>query len=250
MARWWKWSRFAVTREVKSELLDELPPDDAAAVRSRHDLNRVNSLMGNRGFLAGAMLRVAPKKATQRVLELGSGDGLCLLGVSRLLQGKWSEVDALLLDRQDIVRPETQKAFSSVGWKVNAVQRDVFEFLESPAAHKFDLVIANLFLHHFKEGELQRLFECAAAISIGFVAVEPRRNLWSLSTSRCLGVVGCNAVTRHDAVVSVRAGFHGRELSMLWPQKEGWELEERAIGLFSHLFTARHNGTAQDHGRS
>jgi hypothetical protein len=39
-------------------------------------------------------------------------------------------------------------------------------------------------------------------------------------------------------VLSVRAGFSGRELSALWP-KGDWLLEERHAGLFSHLFTAR-----------
>jgi hypothetical protein len=45
-------------------------------------------------------------------------------------------------------------------------------------------------------------------------------------------------VTRHDAVLSVRAGFAGRELSALWPSADGWKLEERRAGLFSHLFVA------------
>jgi hypothetical protein len=203
--------------------------------------------MGNRRILASAMVLITSKQENLRVLELGSGDGLCLLGVSRLLAGKWSAVDASLLDRQDIVLPETRKAFASVDWKVKAIQRDVFEFLNSPGDHKFDLVIANLFLHHFKESQLQRLLERASALSTGFVAVEPRRNLWSLNASRCLGAVGCNAVTRHDAVVSVRAGFRDKELSALWPQNEGWQLEERKMGLFSHLFTARRVETAWHH---
>jgi hypothetical protein len=47
-------------------------------------------------------------------------------------------------------------------------------------------------------------------------------------------------VTRHDAVVSVRAGFSGRELSQLWPRAPGWRLDERPQAPFSHLFTARH----------
>jgi hypothetical protein len=54
-----------------------------------------------------------------------------------------------------------------------------------------------------------------------------------------LWVVGCNDVTRHDAVVSVRAGFAGKELSPLWPEAPDWELAEHAAGSFSHLFIAR-----------
>jgi hypothetical protein len=50
-------------------------------------------------------------------------------------------------------------------------------------------------------------------------------------------VLGCNAVTRHDAVVSVRAGFAGKELSAAWPPG-AWQLEERVAWPFTHLFVA------------
>ena len=46
-------------------------------------------------------------------------------------------------------------------------------------------------------------------------------------------------MTCHDAVVSVRAGFTGQELSALWPDREGWELNETHAGRFSHLFVAQ-----------
>jgi hypothetical protein len=46
-------------------------------------------------------------------------------------------------------------------------------------------------------------------------------------------------VTRHDATVSVRAGFSGDELSALWPDKKNWQLTEHRTGFFSHLFVAR-----------
>jgi hypothetical protein len=72
-----------------------------------------------------------------------------------------------------------------------------------------------------------------------FVACEPRRSRTALVGSHLLGLIGCNDVTRHDAVASVVAGFHGRELSMLWPQSTAWTLDEGPRGLFSHLLVAR-----------
>jgi hypothetical protein len=55
-------------------------------------------------------------------------------------------------------------------------------------------------------------------------------------------MLGCNAVTCHDATVSVRAGFSGRDLSVLWPPSADWELSESRAGLFSHLLVARRKG--------
>ena len=100
-------------------------------------------------------------------------------------------------------------------------------------------IIANLFLHHFEDDTLARLFALAASRTTLLVACEPRRARLPLAGSHLLGVIGCNDVTRHDAVLSVRSGFIARELSALWPLDRGWSLEERRAGPFSHLFVAR-----------
>ena len=82
-----------------------------------------------------------------------------------------------------------------------------------------EIVVANLFLHHFDDASLAGLFRVIAGRTRLFIAIEPRRALWPLFCSRLLWAIGCNRVTRHDAVVSVRAGFSGEELSALWPDK-------------------------------
>jgi hypothetical protein len=106
-------------------------------------------------------------------------------------------------------------------------------------ASALEVVVANLFLHHFQDVRLAELLSAVASRTRVFVAIEPRRAPWPLITCRWLWAIGCNSVTRHDAAISVRAGFSGRELSALWPADPGWELTERPTGLFSHLFVAR-----------
>jgi hypothetical protein len=105
-----------------------------------------------------------------------------------------------------------------------------------------DAIVANLFLHHFDDAELQRMLGLVAMRTRAFIACEPRRSPTALTGARLLGLVGCNDVTRHDSVVSVRAGFAGTELTALWPKVDGWRLEERARGVFSHGFVARFHG--------
>ena len=105
-----------------------------------------------------------------------------------------------------------------------------------------EVVIANLFAHHFHDLKLAALLSGVARHAQVFIAVEPRRSFWALGFSRLVGLVGCNRITRHDAPVSVRAGFSGSELSQLWPYAADWHLEERRAGPFSHLFMAVRNG--------
>ena len=90
----------------------------------------------------------------------------------------------------------------------------------------------------FLESHNKRSTSLLAGRTRCFVACEPRRSRLALAGSSLLGVIGCNDVTRHDAVVSVRAGFRDGELAALWP-RDGWEIRERGRGLFSHVLAAR-----------
>jgi hypothetical protein len=222
----------AMPRLVEPEWLDELPAEDPRALRSRRDLKRVNALMANAGIVAGALPRDA-----RRIAEIGAGDGAFALRLVKAMSPT-VEGEITLLDRQDIAAPRTLEEFAGHGWKARAIQADVFDWLRDGATSDFDAIVANLFLHHFEPPRLTELLALAAAHARIFVACEPRRSAAALAGSRLLGLVGCNDVTRHDAVVSVHAGFCDRELSALWPGAGEWILEEGPRGLFSHFFTA------------
>ena len=101
-----------------------------------------------------------------------------------------------------------------------------------------DLLIANLFLHHFAGDALARLLVGIAARSKVFVACEPRRAATALLGSHLVGLLGCNAVTRNDAVLSVHAGFRDAELTASWPKTLSWQIDEYPAGLFTHCFLA------------
>jgi hypothetical protein len=226
-------------RCVRPEWLDELPPDDALAVRSRGDLLRVNALMGNCALMARALRLTCDGPVARRLVELGAGDGKLLLRVARRLSPDWQGTSAVLLDRRNAVSPETHQAFAALGWRTTALEADALSWLRQPDAPAWDTMVANLFLHHFPTAQLAELLRAAASRARAFIAVEPRRSARGLFFSRMLRLIGCNRVTRHDAPISVRAGFTGRELSQLWPTGPGWSLQERPAGWFSHVFIAR-----------
>jgi len=175
----------------------------------------------------------------QTLVELGAGDGTFLLRVARRLGPDWHGSSAVLLDRQPIVSSDTLRDFEHLGWSAEIITADVFDWLGRGSSQHYDAVIANLFLHHFTEAQLTALLTMAAKLATVFAAIDPRRWAWSLLGCRLLRLLGCNAVTRHDAIVSVRAGFAGLELSSLWPAELGWALQERSVNLSSHLFVAR-----------
>lgn len=225
-----------MNRLVAAEWLDDLTPADRRAIGSRRDLRRVNFWMGNRWQMQGALRRIFAIKPPRRLAELGAGDGAFLLLLATTLHRQWPEMTVTLVDRQPTLSPSVRQGIEECGWSVELVTADVFDWLA--VERQFDCLIANLFLHHFQPEALARLLALASATADAFVACEPSRSPMGLFAVRLLWLLGCNSITRHDALVSVRAGFRGTELSSVWPRGD-WQLEERPAGLFTHLFTAR-----------
>ncbi len=217
-------------RVLEPEWLDELPPEDPRAVRSRADLRRVNWFMGNARLIAAAL---SPLHEGSRIVDLGSGDGHLMLRIAERLRCPGIELS--LVDRAPVVRDATLARFHELGWRVRVVARDALAFLRESEC---DIVVANLFLHHFPPEALRELLVAIARSARMLAACEPRRSGLALFGCHLLWLIGCNDVTRHDSIVSVRAGFSDEELSRLWPTA-GWMLEERSAPLFSHLFVAR-----------
>ena len=221
-------------RVVEPELLDELPAQAPDAQRSRCDLVRINALMGHAEMIRKHLQRSRAK----RVVDIGAGDGTLLASA---LKGVSGIQEVVLVDRQTIISDCTVTALRSRASKVTVVEADVFEWLRASADHDGTAIVANLFLHHFQRTALTELLKLAAQTCDIFIACEPRRGAWPGFAASLLGLIGCNRVTRHDARISVRAGFRDRELSAVWPKPDVWQIEEREAGLFSHLFVARRN---------
>ena len=226
-------------RQVQREWLDELPADDPRAVRSRRDLVRVNTWMMQPGIMARALLA-------------HYGPGAARHSRSRL--GRWHVHAACGGFAGAAVAQCLRDHAGSAGYR---------EPGDAPRVRCARLELQHdhgRFVRRFGGGPASRTpissppicscttspaRNCAAfAVRLAplaplFVACEPRRGALPLLGSRLLWVIGCNDVTRHDAVLSVEAGFNGRELSALWPEPNRWQLHEHAARLFTHCFVAR-----------
>jgi hypothetical protein len=231
-------------RVIESELLDDLPAADPRAISSRGDLRRLNFLMGHARILSRAFRRQIEETLARsqplRLVELGAGDGTLLLRLARRWAALGVVAQVTLLDRQNLVSTETRRRFAALNWSMESLATDVFTWLEQPFP-TVDVMLANLFLHHFPDKALAVLLRLAAARTKWFIACEPHRSPLTLIASRWLRLIGCNGITRHDGLVSVRAGFVGHELSALWPSDTQWESSEQPAGWFSHCFVAKRN---------
>jgi len=227
-------------RVLTPELLDSLPPDDPAAQASRRDLRRLHPLLGQIGLWTRWFAENFPARPPPALADLGAGDG-SLLGTVLLRAypkgGHGARI--FFVDRQPVVPESTLAHLRRCNWLPTVIATDIFEWAEE--GPPMEAALANLFLHHFDEAGITRLFSALVRKTNSFAAAEPCRNHFAYLATQTLGLIGCHPVTRHDARVSVAAGFCGRELSTLWPAS-GWALRERSAGPFTHFFSAQKHG--------
>ena len=226
-------------RRVQPELLDELPGDDPRAIASRRDLRRINAWMGNARFMARGLRQLARRAAPRRIVDLGAGDGAFLLRWVGRLPALPRGIEVLFVDRSDATDADVMTALHARGFRPRSVRAEAGDWLRAQPVEAGTWVLTNLFLHHFTAESLRTLLGLVAEKAELCCACEPHRAWFPLAASRLLWLGGANAVTSHDAVVSVRAGFQRGELSALWPVGAGWRVHERRVGLFSLLFLAQ-----------
>jgi hypothetical protein len=208
---------------VLPEILDSLAENDPAAVANRRDLRRLNVAMGNFRWMRRVLARFPALPATGAEWAAGDGslgDFLFRTGLGIPLTGidRWS-------------RPERWPRDWS-WW-----QGDLRDGVLRPPA---PLVVGNLILHHFSDGELAELGAELARTGHLLVFNETARTPWALALARLLRLAGAHPVTRHDALVSVRAGFRAEELpSLLGLASADWEWTVRIHPLGAYRMVAR-----------
>lgn len=223
-------------RHLTPEKLDSLSPSDPAAIASRRDLQRLHSILGQRKlWLPGSETNipiVLPPVWSISVAATGTSSPQSSLSLFLMAATE----PASFVDRQPSVSDSTIDYLRRQNWLPSLVSADVHEWAQS--APRVELIIANLFLHHFADEPLKNLFQSLATRTPLLAAAEPRRGLPGKIGSRLLGILGCHPVTQHDARVSVEAGFCGHEISTLWPSPSSWNFQESYVGLFTHFFSA------------
>jgi hypothetical protein len=208
-------------RTLQPEILDSLPPDDPEAVRSRGDLRVINGVMGNHRWVLGEIARL--RRPGERVLEIGAGTGDLLLALA---------AGAVAADGLDLA-PAPQGLPAGSAWH----QSDVRSF---EGIGNYPIVVANLFLHHLTEADLRAMGGRIAGSARVVIACEPSRSRVAALLAWGYGMAsGFGPVTRHDAQVSIRAGFLGSELPVtLGLEPPAWSVACRETGRGAYRMTA------------
>ena len=185
-------------RVIEPEWLDDAGAEAARA--SLEDLQRLNRTWGGYSSLRRLLDRAVPDRDRSfTVLDVGAASGDMGREMARLRP----LASVTSLDRV----PHHLAAA--------AAPKIVGDAFQLPLADRsFDFVFSSLFLHHFSDEDVVRLFrEFARVAREGVLAVDLQRHPIShafVPATRTL--LGWDPITVHDAPVSVAAGFNAPEL--------------------------------------
>ena len=186
-------------RVIKPEILDTLPAEEALA--SLRDLTRINRQWGGYSTLRRLMAETARRDETFSLLDVGAASG----DMGERIGEWYPGARVVSLDR-------IESHLASSGSRVAG---DAFAL---PFGDKsFDFVFSSLFLHHFTDEEIVRLFsEFSRVARRAVLAIDLLRDpvaYYFLPFTRW--IFGWNWVTVNDGPISVEAAFRPRELEVL-----------------------------------
>jgi len=198
-------------RVTSEELLDHDLGTPEEIHASLEDLWRINRRLGgvssNLKLLARFFARTGPHPV--RVLDVGAGDARLARRLQEKLAAQNIRADFVALDR----RP-SHLGMRRNGNSLPSVAADVFRLPFRNEA--FDVVMSNLFFHHFSgEGARDLLGRMAAAAREAVLVNDLARHWLAYLFIRCARPFARSRITRHDGPASVRQAYTRPELEAL-----------------------------------
>lgn len=179
-----------------------------------NDLKWVNKwLGGNKVTLTGIrrLLKSVNNKNSITILDLGCGDGELLRVCSDVLKFHNVKVKYIGLDANQYIIEEAIKR--SKGYRdITFGRMDVFseEFKEL----EYDIVLCTLFLHHFKNSDIENLLKnTMAKAKVGVVVNDLERNRLAFVLFKIVSTLFVRTKSaRNDGLISIARAFKKDEL--------------------------------------
>jgi ubiquinone/menaquinone biosynthesis C-methylase UbiE len=228
-------------RVTSNELLDEDLGTPAEVARSLDDLWRMNRWLGGVSSslrMIGDILRNT-RASSLRILDVGAGDGRLAARLRDELRERGNQVEFFILDRR--------QAHLQNGDPVREGLRPVVaDALRLPFAEgSFDVVMCNLFFHHFSHEKATGVLRALARIASRAVLVNDLERHWvPYLFIRSAIMFTHSRLTRHDGPASVRQAYTREEVAGLAAAAGFTSFEVRRLAPFRLGLTLRKNGQA------
>ncbi len=199
-------------RVPTAELLDEDCGTPLEVAESLDDLWNINRWLGGVSGSMKLLLRFFARSGLRsaRILDVGCGDARMAANLREKLHRHGFPAKLFVLDRQ-------LSHLQSHSGTLNGAIPLIGDALELPlAAGSLDIVMCNLFLHHFSGENAKRLLRGLATVAARAVLINDlERRAVAHFISRHFRPFSRSPITRHDAPASVRQAYTRDELRIL-----------------------------------
>jgi 2-polyprenyl-3-methyl-5-hydroxy-6-metoxy-1,4-benzoquinol methylase len=227
-------------RSNELELLDSehIPVSDLYL--NLRELNTINTYLGGHAVTCKALNSFElNKEITYTILDIGCGGGDNLISLAKWARKKGISLQLIGVDLKQDCISFAQKQCANYP-EISLVCSDYQSFLRKHAP--FDIIFNALFCHHFKDAQLQELFQLMKEKSkLGFFVNDLHRHPLAYYSIKWITYIFSRSyLVKNDACLSVLRGFSLENLTQLLPvslysnSRISWQWAFRWLIIYTH----------------
>ncbi len=204
-------------RRCTPELMDDPNVDRAELEASLRFIRTVNRRLGGAAAVLKHLQRWSadwPSRQTIRILDIGTGSADIPLAISDWAAASQHPVHITAVDLHETTLAVAREHVAKRG-DIELVQADARDLMDIFEPRTFDYAHAGMFLHHLSDIEVMTVLRIMDRLTTrGLIWNDLVRGPIEKLAVRVL-TIRAPAMVKHDAVVSVAAGFTRREVLAL-----------------------------------
>lgn len=200
-------------RTDEEEIMDDFSIEGSILDKTLNQLANINKWLGGNGVTINGlkkMLKKQPKEKPITIIDLGCGGGDMLRLIADYGRKVGYKFKLIGVDANEYTVAHAKKK-SQAYQEIHFLQQDIFskEFNNI----SYDIVIATLFLHHFKEQQIIELLQSTLKkASIGVLINDLHRHRLAYYLFKLLSLTIKNKMVKEDGLISILRGFKRIEL--------------------------------------
>lgn len=196
------------TRSAELEIMDDLNCHGEVVDQTLRELEIINRLLGGDNVTIDGIEKLTREKKSLVIADYGCGGGDLAMKIVRWARTKSIKIEVIGIDANPNIIEFAKKNCSDF-------KEISFETLDVFADEKqYDIITATLFVHHFDNDQLVRLFlSMKNQARVGVVINDIHRHSFSYHSIKLLTSLFSNSsMVKFDAPLSVKRAFRKGEL--------------------------------------
>jgi len=203
-------------RTDQVELMDDFTMGGEILRNTLDQIAAINRwLGGNRVTLHGLkkVLRNRPKERSYTIVDMGCGNGNMLREVAVYGKEEGYTFKLIGIDANENTI-DYAKELSTNFTEISYFHQDIFS--EKFKSLSYDIVLANLFLHHFTEDKIVDISNSVVKkTTVGLIINDLHRHRIAYYLFKCLCLIIRNPMVKEDGLISILRGFKRMDLERI-----------------------------------